>query len=234
MDRGAITQQKPGDPRVFGICYNGVAMEIASIWVHFRDHWRGLWREFRDDVRRLDTASRILAVGTVTAGVLRGLIPIAALVTLYRLTDAAIGARSIGVATSDLTHALWSFGAVSLLGLALVLGSERLRGLTGKVASRAAVAAAVVSLAVCMFLLGPVRFFAIVILLVAGQTAGVPRHAGLILFLAAFALHVSLFVSAVTYLVTRSLTVGGFFLFGGAVVASATWMVIHHVRTTTA
>lgn len=209
-------------------------MDISSYWPTIRDYWQGQWRELRNDFLKLDSASRPFAVAAVMAGALRGLVPIATLITLYRLTDAAIGARAVGVATSDLTRALWSFGAVSLVGLALVLGSERLRGLMGKVANKAAGIACAASLAVCVFILGPMRLILVVILMLALQAVNLPRRADIGALLVVLALHVSLFLTSVTFLVTRVLTVGGFFMFAGAVVASASWLVINRVRVSQA
>lgn len=206
-------------------------MNFYEYWPAVRAHWAGEWRGFWGDVQRLDAASRPFAAAALLAGVARGLLPIAALVACFRLVDGLIGSRGVGVRTSDLTHALWLVAGVWAIGFALTLGSARLRGVIAKVVASTATIVFAASMSVCLFLIGPFRFVALLLFVVLSEALPPSRRATGITIFTTLALGVSFFHSVTVFLVSRSVTVGGFVLFAGTAVYATTWLIARKFRS---
>jgi hypothetical protein len=198
-------------------------MKINDIWARIKGYWVGKFEDYREDIKRLDGASRSLPLGALLVGTAYGLLPIASLTVLMRLTSALVGARGIGVLTSLLRDALWQVVALWVIGLLIMFGVARLRGVMKRVALRTSTLVMVATMSICLFLVGPFRFVAWVLLLIASEAWPMSKRWQMMVLAIIILFGLSFFYSVVHVLVARSITVGGFFLFNGAVVYITTW-----------
>lgn len=200
-------------------------MKFADILAMIKGYWVGKFKDYWVDIVRLDGASRGLALGALTIGIAYGLLPIASLTVLMRLTSALMGARGIGVLTSLLRDALWQVVALWMFGVLLMFSVARLRGVMKKVALRTSRLVMVVTMSACLFLIGAFRSVAWVIIFLVVEAWPMSKKWQVVLLVLVILLGLSFFYSVVHVLVARSITVGGFFLFNGAVVYVTTWYV---------
>ncbi|HCC83657.1 TPA: hypothetical protein DEP96_02295 [Candidatus Uhrbacteria bacterium] len=206
-------------------------MKIMEIWLKIRGYWVGKFKDYWADVVRLDGVSRSLSLGALVVGVAYGLLPIAGLAVFMRLTSALMGARGIGVLTSLLRDALWQVVALWVLGLLLMFGVARLRGVMKKVALRTSTLVMVATMSVCLFLIGAFRFILWAVIVLVAEAWPLSKRWSVIVLAVIVLLGLSFFYSVVHVLVARSITVGGFFLFNGAVVYVTTWYLHRKVLT---
>lgn len=202
-----------------------------EIWLKIRGYWVGKFKDYWADVVRLDGVSRSLSLGALVVGVAYGLLPIAGLAVFMRLTSALMGARGIGVLTSLLRDALWQVVALWVLGLLLMFGVARLRGVMKKVALRTSTLVMVATMSVCLFLIGAFRFILWAVIVLVAEAWPLSKRWSVIVLAVIVLLGLSFFYSVVHVLVARSITVGGFFLFNGAVVYVTTWYLHRKVLT---
>ena len=198
-------------------------MKLTEIWARIKGYWVGKFKDYWADVVRLDGASRGLALGALEVGIAYGLLPIASLAVLMRLTSALMGARGIGVLTSLLRDALWQVVVLWVLGLLLMFGVARLRGVMKKVAFRTSTLVMVATMSACLFLVGAFRFVLWVMIMIVTEAWPLTKKMQMGVLVGIILLGLSFFYSVVHVLVARSITVGGFFLFNGAVVYVTTW-----------
>ncbi len=206
-------------------------MKIKDIWQKIKGYWVAKLKDYWADVVRLDGASRGLALGALVVGIAYGLLPIASLAVLMRLTSALMGARGIGVLTSLLRDALWQVVALWVLGLLLMFGVARLRGVMKKVALRTSTLVMVMTMGACLFLIGAFRFVLWAMIMIVTEAWPLTKKWQMAVLVVIVLLGLSFFYSVVHVLVARSITVGGFFLFNGAVVYITTWYLHRKVST---
>ena len=206
-------------------------MKIKDIWQKIKGYWVAKLKDYWADVVRLDGASRGLALGALVVGIAYGLLPIASLAVLMRLTSALTGARGIGVLTSLLRDALWQVVALWVLGLLLMFGVARLRGVMKKVALRTSTLVMVMTMGACLFLIGAFRFVLWAMIMIVTEAWPLTKKWQMAVLVVIVLLGLSFFYSVVHVLVARSITVGGFFLFNGAVVYITTWYLHRKVST---
>lgn len=205
-------------------------MDIRRYWEAFCDYWRTVGREYAQDFRRLDAASRTTAVGVVFLGVIGGLTPLGAMVVLFRLVDAVTGARAVRVMTSDLHQGLLTLLAVWATAVVAWTLTRWLQGLTRKIADRTALTVFMASVLVALFLVAPFR----TVLIVIAHAALHPWRRNRRVVAACVAVHGLLawwIASTVTtYLLARAITVGSYVLFLGAIFGALTVTVLHAAR----
>ncbi len=206
-------------------------MKINDIWLKIKSYWVGRLSDFWGEVKRLDGVSRGLALGALGLGVVYGLLPMGGLIVFMRLTSALMGARGVGVLTSLLRDALWQVVCLWVVGLLLMFGVARLRGVMKKVTETTSTVVMFVTMSFCCFLIGPFRFVLWLVLLVVAEAMMLPRRMSMIALAIIILFGLSFFYSCVGILVARSITVGGFFLYSGAVVYVTTWYVHRKVST---
>lgn len=193
-------------------------MNIQAIGQHVVQFWRGKWQEFAKDVRRLDAASRPMTAGIMLLGLLHGCIPLAALIVVFRLTDAVTGARGVRVQTSDLTEATMSVGVVWLVGVVVAIMLHRLHGVAGSTAHRVSDLAFALTLAGCMFIIAPFSMALCVLLFLVMAAYLQQQRVRYVAVALLIATSVSLFTLLQNFLLARAVTVGSFLLFAGATV----------------
>lgn len=208
-------------------------MQIVAYRAHMQTFWRHAWSAYATDVRRLDAASRMMAFAAVFLGVLSGLVPVGFFVVLFRLTDALVGARAVRIQTSDLREALVTAGVVWLLATCVAVGRELLQGVAARVTTCTARFVVPASLLVCMFLVMPLRalFMAAILFVAEAWSAERRVRIGATLFVALVGL--SGVATVLTYILSRSITVGGFLLFAGIIAGYTSWFVLRRIAPST-
>ncbi|MCR4312583.1 MAG: hypothetical protein NUV56_04855 [Candidatus Uhrbacteria bacterium] len=91
---------------------------------------------FVDDVRKLSSASHIVAVGIFAFALVRGVGVAIVLQSLERLVDGAIGARGIGVVTDDVQTAWWMTLFFIVMTFTSIVAIRRLSGLSLAIVQR--------------------------------------------------------------------------------------------------
>lgn len=201
------------------------------IWPTFKGYWQSAWQSFRHDIARLDAAARPMLAVTVVLGVARGLVPIVVLITVFNLVNALIGARGVGVITSELVQTLWSAAGVWAGSLVVIYSHMRLRGVMAKVAQQVAIIVFLVSSFICTFLVGPFRCLLLVVTFLASEVWSTDRRVALLLLAVAVGIGVSIIMTVLSILLARSFTVGGFLLFAGITTTLLTWMMLRRMQT---
>lgn len=206
-------------------------MDISGYWQHCKAFWQTAWRSYADDVRRLDYASRAMAVAVVFLGVLSGLIPVGVLVVVFRLTDALVGARAVRVQTDDLQSALITAAAVWLLATFVAVGRELLQGISARVTAQTARMVLPATLLACIFLVMPFRailFLALILIAEAWQHDKRLRIGSTVMFMF---VGLTSIATVIGYILSRSITVGSFLMFTGITVALVHWFVLRRITT---
>lgn len=84
--------------------------------------------EFVNDLKNVITALGVWSSVFILAEVILGLLSVAGVMTLGLTIDAVIGARGIGVMTTDVTSQLWRWLLILLIGFAAYMFVQRFSG----------------------------------------------------------------------------------------------------------
>lgn len=93
-------------------------------------------REFAYDVTKMWRASRVVCVGILGVGVLRAIGPVLGLQMLGRFIDAAIGARGVGVVTSEVREYFWTMLLVVVATFGAFVAVKKFTGLSASLIQR--------------------------------------------------------------------------------------------------
>lgn len=207
-----------------------VHMNIRVSWDFFRQYWHDVFVQYLHDLRRLDTASRPTAFAVCALGAIMGMVPLAAMIALFRLVDAVTGARAVRVLTSDLHRGLLLLAAVWCIAIVGWVLMRMLQGLTRKIVERSAVIAFTLSVVIAMCTLAPFR----TLLIVCTQASMYPWLPSMRVRIACVLVHGFLTYSLLTmvtdFLLSRSVSVGSYILFLGAIFGSFTLTLLHALR----
>ena len=206
-------------------------MNFRAAWEKGKAFWQGAWRAYKDDVRRLDDASRPMAFTVVFLGILSGLVPVGVLIIVFRLTDALVGARAVRVETSDLRQALLTAAVVWLLATFLAVGRELLQGIAARVTSRTASIVMPVSLLACTFLIMPFRSVIFVLLILIAEVWQGRRGVRIGATMLCMFVALTAIVTVLGYILSRSITVGSFLMFTGIIASLTTWFVFRRIAS---
>lgn len=202
-------------------------MTFDAAWERVRQYWREKTTAYVGDITRLDAASRSTAVAVLMLGALTGLIPLGAMIVVFRIVDAVIGARAVRVLTSDLGKGLATLVAVWLVAVAAWVLTRWLQGLTRKLADRTAGIVFMASVLVVMLTVAPFR----TALIVANHAVLHPWMRDWRVRVASVAVHALLAYSVLAtvtgFLLSRSVTVGSYALFLGAIFGALTMTILH-------
>lgn len=193
--------------------------------------WRARAVQAKSDIRRLDAASRPAAAGVIALGVVYGVLPLGALINVFRLIDAVTGARAVRVRTDDLARAFMTLAAIWVLAMAAHIVLARLHGLVAKIGNNAVAVARSASLTACMFVVAPWMTAVAVAMFGLAQPHNVDRRVRALASVVLIAAGVVAMQTLQRYLLSRDVTVGGFLLFAGSIVGTVSWMLLRVWRT---
>lgn len=181
--------------------------------------------QFFNDYKRLFRASKSTAVLLLISHVFIGLLPLLELITLFGLTDALIGARGIGVWTSDVTTFMWYQVGLLIVAIPALFFSSQLSGVTKRLGWTAAEAALIASLFFAALPIAPILLFA---LLVGAFVASYFPHKFVLLgySVVVILLMVNNFSNVLRVTVLRGATVGEAVLLGGSLLLFSAWLAL--------
>lgn len=202
-------------------------MQFERYWGVLRQYWREKIAWYWQDFRRLDAASRPTAFGVFATGAVLGFIPLAVMIVMFRLVDAVTSARAVRVLTSDLHSSLIVLVVVWVLATGALLISRTLQGLTRRIADRTASVVFMTSVVIALLVVMPFR----ALLMLAIPAVLYPWMQHNRVRFGCMVMHVLLslwMVSTVTsFLLSRSVTVGSYLLFLGAIFGALTMTILH-------
>lgn len=123
--------------------------------------------EFVGDYRRLAKASMSLIVILAVVSVFLGLWPVLYLHAFAEWVDAMLGARSIGVWTSDVNKYLWQQVGLLLLCIPALTFTRQLRGLVASLSQRTRELVFIVAVVIVAGQVFPITILAIVLFVLA-------------------------------------------------------------------
>lgn len=205
-------------------------MNLRMYWEVFRQYWRQKTASYVHDFRRLDAASRPTAVGVAMLGIVMGMVPLAAMIVVFRLVDAVTGARAVRVLTSDLHKGLVTLAVVWLIAVAAWVLTRWLQGLTRKMAERTAVIVFTGSVLVAVLTLAPFRAVLVAVNFSVLHPWMHSRRVRVVCVTVHALLSYSLLSTVTSFLLSRSITVGSYVLFLGAIFGAMTMTLVYTLR----
>lgn len=202
-------------------------MQFERYWGVLRQYWREKIAWYWQDFRRLDAVSRPTAFGVLVTGAVLGFVPLAVMIVMFRLVDAVTSARAVRVLTSDLNSSLIMLVVVWVFAIGALLISRTLQGLTRRIADRTASVVFMTSVVIALLVVMPFR----ALLMLAIPAVLYPWMQNKRVRFGCMIMHALLslwMVSTVTsFLLSRSVTVGSYLLFLGAIFGALTMTILH-------
>lgn len=202
-------------------------MQLERHWEVLRQYWHEKIAVYWQNFRRLDTASRPAAFGVLATGAVLGFVPLAVMIVMFRLVDAVTSARAVRVLTSDLNSSLIMLVVVWVFAIGALLITRTLQGLTRRIVDRTASVVFMTSVVIALLVVMPFR----ALLLLAIPATLYPWIQNTRVRFGCMILHALLslwMVSTVTsFLLSRSVTVGSYLLFLGAIFGALTMTIFY-------
>lgn len=180
---------------------------------------------FFHDYARLFRASKSTAVLLGISHVFLGLLPLLELITLFGLTDALIGARTLGISTKDVTTFMWYQVGLLIATIPALFFASQLSGTTKRLGWITVEVCLIVSLFFAALPIAPILLF--VILVAAFVVHYFPNKWILLSYsLVVLLLMVQNFSNVLNVTVHRGATVGQAVLLGGSLLVFSSWLAL--------
>lgn len=178
---------------------------------------------FAANFGRLWRASKPIALAIAAGGLLRGIGIAIVFQHLGNFIDAAIGARGIGVVTSEFRADVWVFLFVLLVVYAATVFLKRLSGLSASIADRIANVALPVSLIIIAF---PMLESSVSLAICLWAARGLTRNVLVVAILSAMIAGLSFLMlnDVLVFAASRTITVGTMVTIGGAELFLGLWI----------
>lgn len=178
---------------------------------------------FATDLGRLWRASKPITAAIAAGGLLRGIGVAIVFQHLGNVIDTAIGARGIGVVTSEFRSDVWIFLAVLLVVYLTTVCLKRMSGLSASIADRITNVALPVSLVIITF---PLLEASISLVICLWAVRGLIHNRPVVALLSAMMAGLSFFMlnDVLVFTASRTITVGTMVMIGGAELFFGLWI----------
>ncbi|MDP2631569.1 MAG: hypothetical protein Q8P30_02245 [Candidatus Uhrbacteria bacterium] len=198
---------------------------MSHVYDRLLNDWRVSIRRLFSDWKRLWKASRATSVSVLVTQVILGLAPVLFLWIFSELVSALIGARGVGIFTSDVSKWFWWMILLWLCIVVSISFTKALKGFTLDVGSRTRVALFVLSLFFLALPAGPIRVGLIVIAIVVPAFVKL-RYASLVTSAIVLLLTLQVLYDLVALVVHKGVLIGDGIAWGGALLVFASWLIL--------